>query len=63
MGIFKNIVKHHKSPRGLTGFGGGRWGRSRSLRSGIHPQPSCAGFTRSLLERPARTWAHRWDGI
>lgn len=27
MGIMKNIARHHKTPRGLTGFGGGRWGK------------------------------------
>ena len=27
MGIFKNILKHHKTSRGLTGLGGGRWGK------------------------------------
>ncbi|MDJ0318606.1 ATP-binding protein [Arthrobacter antibioticus] len=27
MGIFSNIIKHHKTSRGLTGLGGGRWGK------------------------------------
>ncbi|MGP9503987.1 ATP-binding protein [Specibacter sp. AOP5-B1-6] len=59
MGIFKNIVKHHKSPRGLTGFGGGRWGKvpqppqwysSSTQLCGIYP--FSAGTSRPNMGAP-----------